>query len=190
MDLQAQKAKLRKEMIQKRESLTSDQVRAADRQGELLATLIIEHYHPVRVAAYWPKGFEYPTQTCINTLRKAGVEVFLPVVFGLDMEFYYFESEDRLRKGSFGVLVPQVSEAKRIDPNKIDVFIIPGLAYDRQLHRLGYGKGYYDRYLSKLQSSSVKIGLAYNFQVLNQIPVSDCDQPVDRLFTESTIVFS
>lgn len=179
------KAKIRAEMIGKRDAVDPIRVHATNLRGRLLSSLIIEHYHPQHVGAYWPKGREFPTQTCIDVLCQAGIKVFLPVVIGDDMEFYRFSGEEHLSTGPFGVLVPPAKEEELISPKAMDVLIIPGVAFDRQLRRLGHGKGYFDRYITKLPSATPKIGLAYNFQILDQIPHTNADQSVDYLFAES-----
>jgi 5-formyltetrahydrofolate cyclo-ligase len=174
-------------MIRKRESLESTFVAMANHRSELLAKLLCKRYHPSTVGIYWPKGHEFPTQACISYLSKIGVEIYLPVVFGDTMEFYPFRGEKYLSKGSFGVMVPPAEEGTNIDPRRVDTLIIPGVAFDRQFRRLGYGKGYYDRYLPKLKPNTAKIGLAYDIQVLDAVPFTESDQPVDFLFTESSM---
>lgn len=86
-----------------------------------------------------------------------------------------------LKKGPYGIEQP-----KRLDPidiERIDLAIIPGVAFDRKGNRLGRGKGYYDRFLKKLRASTKKIGLAFDFQILPQISVQPHDLRVDRIIS-------
>lgn len=86
---------------------------------------------------------------------------------------------DHLVVGPLGVLHPK--KRKYCDPGKIDVVVIPALAFDRQGNRLGRGAGYYDRFLSGIPGNIYKIGLAFSFQVLEQLPSQPHDIKVDKI---------
>ena len=83
-----------------------------------------------------------------------------------------------LENGHFGIAQPRPDKDLEIDPKDIDAVIVPGLAFDKSNYRLGRGAGYYDRFLSKLPSNTATIGLAFDFQLLDRLPVEDHDIPL------------
>ena len=99
------------------------------------------------------------------------------------MEFYYFEGYDTLQPGTYGVLEP-VGGVLATDTDAL--FIMPGVAFDRENHRIGYGGGYYDRYLER-PNQHFKIALAYQFQVYQQIPFERFDIQPDLILTEECV---
>ena len=86
---------------------------------------------------------------------------------------------ERLIKGPYGVRQP--SARTGVSLSKLDVVVVPGVAFDRRGNRLGRGKGYYDRFLKKLPKKTHRIGLAFDFQILPAMPVSRHDLGVDKV---------
>jgi len=72
-------------------------------------------------------------------------------------------------------------EGEKSSPEKVDIVVVPAVAFDLQGHRLGYGKGYYDRFLKK--TKAVKVGVAYDFQIVEKLPAEQHDIPVDLIIT-------
>lgn len=104
-------------------------------------------------------------------------------------------SFDEVRPGAYGIREPIVSANTEKDPEScaipaesIDVVIVPGVAFDPRGGRLGYGGGYYDRFLPKLRTDVVKIGLAFELQVVDQVPVEEHDIHLDFLVTEKRVI--
>lgn len=94
--------------------------------------------------------------------------------------------ESDLKLNSFGY-----SEPKKISPvniEEIDLVIVPGLVFDKNLNRIGFGKGYYDRILNKLKASARKVAVAHDFQVLEEIPAEEHDVKMDMIITEKSIM--
>lgn len=108
-------------------------------------------------------------------------EVYVPKVIGEEMEFYQIHSLNDLKEGSFHVLEPITH--KIIQPYDIDLMIVPLLAFDHSLYRVGYGKGYYDKYFAR-GFQGYKIGLAFTFQEVNSIDINPFDYPLDEIITE------
>jgi 5-formyltetrahydrofolate cyclo-ligase len=96
------------------------------------------------------------------------------------------ESFDDLTISSFGVREPKLTEGIPVD--SIDVVLLPGVAFDKQGFRLGYGGGYYDRFLPLLSPHTITIGVAYELQLLQQVPTEAHDIPLDLIVTESQIL--
>ena len=103
---------------------------------------------------------------------------YLPRVNGVDLDILPYD-ETRLELGSFHIEEPTGSET--VDADEIELVVVPAVAYDRKGNRLGRGKGFYDRLLKS--SRATKIGIAYDFQIVEEIPVEDHDVPVDLVIT-------
>ncbi len=106
--------------------------------------------------------------------------IYLPIVVGDTLEIAPYR-KDTLRCGSFGILEPSRSEC--VPTDSIELAIVPGMAFDRKLNRLGRGKGYYDRLLS--QTSLCRIGICYGFQLLDDIPAEAHDIRMNAVITEN-----
>jgi 5-formyltetrahydrofolate cyclo-ligase len=91
-----------------------------------------------------------------------------------------------LSPGTYGILEPKKEKIKPTSIHEIDIVLVPGVAFDRFGHRLGQGGGYYDWFLSK--TNVVSIGLAFEFQILKEIPVEPHDQRVDLIVTEEKLI--
>ena len=96
------------------------------------------------------------------------------------------KSWDDLETGSYEILEPKKENIKPIDLEKVDLIIVPGVAFDTNGNRLGHGKGYYDRLLKNL--NVIKIGLAFEFQIFEKISVNKHDKAVDIIITEKRII--
>lgn len=99
------------------------------------------------------------------------------------MDIVQIKSFEDLKEGAYGILEPADSELK-IEEKNIDVSYLPGLAFDRRGGRVGYGGGFYDRFLLKTRKNSKKIGLAYKFQVFTEVPMEEHDVFIDGIITD------
>ena len=119
------------------------------------------------------------THGLIDTLYGEGKTVVLPVVTGEgEMELRVYHGADSLRRGAFDILEP-VGE-RFADYESIDLAVIPGMAFDDSGHRLGRGKGYYDRFLVNLPHC-YKIGMCFDFQRVEHVPCESTDIAVDEV---------
>ncbi|MDE6009927.1 MAG: 5-formyltetrahydrofolate cyclo-ligase [Muribaculaceae bacterium] len=118
-------------------------------------------------------------------LKKWGTRkhFFLPRVNGVNLDILPYE-ESRLELGSFHIEEPVGNDT--VDPDEIELMIIPAVAYDRKGNRLGRGKGFYDRLLGEVKAT--KIGVGYEFQLIDEIPVEDHDVPMDMVITQGTTI--
>lgn len=103
------------------------------------------------------------------------------------IRLYRLENRSQLAPGAYGILEPSEEwrrqENARIDESQVDLYLVPGVAFDRQNNRLGWGGGYYDRLLARAPSA-VKIGLAFDCQVVDSVPVGKFDLPLDKIIGE------
>ncbi len=97
-------------------------------------------------------------------------------------------SLDELVPGTWGILEPPENSRKVVPAEEIDLAVVPGLAFDRQFNRLGYGAGYYDRFLPKLKKNAVKAGICYSIQLIDQIPVEAFDIAMDIIVTDTEVL--
>lgn len=112
--------------------------------------------------------------------------ICVPRVTGKSIEFFHIHSLEEVKEGTFGVLEPVSNQ--QVSPSEIDLLVIPMLAYDDNYHRIGYGGGYYDRYLQEYYGS--KVGIAFSFQKIAFIDIEEHDISLDVILNEnsSTII--
>ncbi len=132
---------------------------------------------------------EVSTDEVIAQALAQGKTLALPRVSSQDLEFVVVESDAELVPGAFGVKEPQGMNLVAVE--EIDLIVVPGVVFDQRGHRLGYGRGYYDRALAKCQGYCTKVGFAYDFQLVEELPATDYDETLSVLVTESrTLNFS
>ena len=138
-----------------------------------------------KIGLYFPIGSEVCTIGLIENLRKEKYIISLPVIDkNFEMSFYEWAKNNPLNINKFGI--PEPLRSKKIIPSTL---IIPLLAFDINLNRLGYGGGFYDRFINKLEKSKkiLKIGLALSCQKINKVPTDKFDKKMNYIFTESKI---
>ena len=126
-----------------------------------------------------------PEEPCLDSFF-TDRSISFPVVSGEEMDFYMPLSIQDFKKNSFSILEPKPEESQKILPKDIDVLLIPGCVFDRQGGRIGRGRAYYDRFLP--QTSALKIGIAWSFQVHSSLlELEPHDIPMDFIVTEKFI---
>ena len=147
---------------------------------------LIERKSPnKRVGLYYPFGDELSTLELMNRLIRKKFMISLPIINNkFEMSFYSWSPNEPLTINRFGILEP--FKGKKITHSTL---IIPMLAFDSNLNRLGYGGGFYDRFIQKIekQNNCVKIGLALSCQKINKVPVDKYDKKMDFIITEKRI---
>lgn len=136
-----------------------------------------EHIGSARcVMAYYPLPDEPDIVPVLAELSRRGKQVLLPAVVGDDIELRDFNAEGKLDKGAYHILEPRQHSA--LTPQDIDVVLVPGVAFTADGKRLGRGRGYYDRFLPQAPKAW-KIGVAFPFQLIDEIETDVYDRPVD-----------
>ena len=138
---------------------------------------------------------EIPTQRIIDTAIKDGKKVALPkirtgVKAGAKMDFVFINKDTEYKAGVYGILEPDSDEFINVNDmsDKIEM-LIPGLCFDIKGRRIGYGGGYYDRYLTKYPEDKFHItALAYEYQIFESLPVNENDKPVNLIVTENRCI--
>ena len=140
------------------------------------------------IAGYYPSNYEVNILRFLEAAAKKKFKIALPSIQKSNrMCFKLWTFGQPLRVNQFGILEPQISN-KKITP---DLIMVPLVAFDNNLNRIGYGKGYYDRSLqkiNKIKKSVVYLGIAYSFQKCKTIPVNKYDFKLDYIFTERGII--
>lgn len=134
------------------------------------------------IALYCALGDEPETQPLFARWPAAGKRLIVPRVEGEEMNFYDYDSAG-LVSGAFGIAEPG-PEAQPCDPHRIDLLVVPGVAFTAAGDRLGRGRGYYDTYLSRHGMRAVKVGVCYRHQVVGELPVEPHDVKMDILCTD------
>ncbi|HOJ10171.1 MAG TPA: 5-formyltetrahydrofolate cyclo-ligase [Clostridiales bacterium] len=96
--------------------------------------------------------------------------------------------DTELEKGVLGILEPKEEYRREIKPEEIDLVVVPGTAFDANKNRMGYGVGYYDNFLKNIREDCITVGVAFDFQVLDEIPVEKHDIALDMIITEKRVI--
>ena len=138
------------------------------------------------IGGYFPVNYEINDLEILKKFEKKRYKISLPVVKkNFDMDFYNFSFNDPLIINKYGI--PEPKKTNIVYP---DVILIPMVGFDKNLNRLGYGGGYYDRIIEKLMKKKkiLKIGLAFSKQQINNLPISKYDKKMDYIVTEKYIL--
>ena len=158
----------------------------------LIFALIRKHFHKkkITIAGYYPSNYEVNILKFLEEASRKKFNITLPVIkSSSNMCFKSWVFKEPLYVNKFGILEPKNSK-KEIIP---DLIMVPLVAYDNRLNRIGYGKGYYDRILekiNKINKNIIFLGIAYSFQKCSSIPVNKRDFKLDYIFTERGIISS
>ena len=185
----ALKEQLRKRVLAMRMGLDRDQVKVSG-QAILEKVLGLEAYRRAKLVHTYvsSKENEVDTRALIGACLAHGRRVAVPVVMPGTQTLAHalIDGLDQLVVGPWGLAQPDPAAATWLPAEaRIDLVVVPGLAFDRRGHRIGWGGGYYDRFLAQVQA--VKIGLCYDELVLDCIPGEPHDVPVDMVVAETTI---
>ena len=158
----------------------------------LIFKLIRKHFpkKKIIIAGYYPSNYEVNILKFLQNATTKKFKIVLPVIRPSGkMSFKFWVFEEPLYVSKFGTLEPKNSN-KEVIP---DLIMVPLVAFDNQLNRIGYGKGYYDRILqkiNKLRKKTIFLGIAYSFQKCSTIPINKHDFKLDYIFTERGIISS
>ena len=183
-DIRLEKENLRSRYKDKRVSLNPKKKLNMDVQIHSRLLSLSEYLNCSTVFTYVSKKIEVNTLTIIKSSMRLGKRVAVPrcIVEKMQMEFYYIKSLEELIPGTFGVLEPNPYRCKKVSSfEKSSLCIVPGFSFDIYGFRLGYGKGYYDRFLAWYAGYTV--GLCYSDCVREKLPHGKFDKPVNFLIT-------
>lgn len=192
-EIYSKKKELRKNILDIRNNLNVDEKREKD---NIIRKIFLEssHYKNAdKIFIYISYSSEIDTIEIIKKALKDGKEIFVPrTIFKTKiMDAVKIISLDNLQKDRYGIPEPEESEP-HINPDELDLIVVPGVAFDDKGGRIGYGAGYYDRYFKKISKERnkliKKIALAYDFQVIDNVPMDEQDVKIDCIITEKHIL--
>ena len=152
--------------------------------------LIKKHFKrkKITIAGYYPSNYEVNILKFLEEAAKKKFRIALPVVkSSSNMCFKLWIFKEPLYVNNFGILEPKNSKTEIVP----DLILVPLVAFDKQLNRIGYGKGYYDRSLEKIKKNKkdmISLGIAYSFQKSENIPINKHDYKLDYIFSEKGII--
>ena len=181
----AEKKEIRRYIFGKRKEFTQQE---AEKCSEKICETLIslpEFQEADCIYAYVDYNKEVVTRGMIEAAWKAGKRVAVPKVTGAhEMKYYYLESFEQLEPGYFHIPEPAWGEEAK-DENAF--LIVPGVAFDENRHRAGYGQGFYDRYLS-VHRKHKTAAVAFDFQIVEEVPAEATDIFPDKVITETRII--
>ena len=182
---QVEKARLRKQLLDSRDSLSQDFINITSKQIQDNLRKVEFFRNAKSIGAYYSIGSEVKTLDILQEILKAGKEISLPKVVKKDLVFKKINSLSDLEPGNFSVMEPK---EYCNDVKKIEVIIVPAIALTIDGYRLGYGFGYYDRYLDGKKSKT--IALSYSKQIIKSFIHSNHDVRIDCTITEDKVIMS
>ncbi len=138
------------------------------------------------VGGYYPFNYELDTLNILEVLENNNYIISLPKVGKKNrMNFFQWSLKDPLKINRYGI--PETISKKKVNPG---LLLVPLVAFDSELNRLGYGGGYYDRYISKLafKHKIIKIGIGFSFQKVKSLPINKYDKKLDFIITEKDFI--
>jgi len=186
------KLDIRKEVLQRRNSSTPDEILTGSRiiAGRLIT--LKDYLEAEIVMFYASSGSEVGTDEMIKTALKNNLRVAVPLVRPEDNTMRAILIRDPVRDlspGFKGIREPVPGAERELSVLDLDLVIVPGVAFDSSGNRIGMGKGYYDRFLKHLRQGTLKIALAFENQIVDSIPGDDNDIKMDMIITEDRVIY-
>lgn len=183
-----EKSALRKQMLLKRKELKEEFIKKSERKILQLIKEFPFYLDAKTIMIYMDYRNEAPTNQIINDALQRNKNIILPVT---DDNFritpYKLVEKESLITSSLGIIEPNSLICPVANPKEIDLILIPGVVFDYNGNRIGFGKGCYDSFLPNLRPDAVKVGLSYEFQLSESIPSEITDIPMDFILTEERI---
>ncbi len=174
---------LRSLLLEKRDNTSFDFMKIASEKMQKKLKKINAFRNAQKIGVYYPIGSEILTQDIIQELLSNGKDVFLPKVIEKNIEFRKITDFSSLEKGSFDIMEPKDD---CVTDNNLDVVLVPTVGISPIGVRLGYGHGFYDRYLA--EHKTITISLTLEKQIIKNIPKSEHDVIIDWIVTEDRIL--
>ena len=178
------KSKLRKKILKIREKINKKNIYINFNQ--IIKIIKKEKINKKIIGGYYPVNFEIDDLALLRKFEKKRFNISLPVIDkNFHMNFCKWSFSDPLKVNKYGIPEPEIKNI--VYP---DILLIPLVAFDKNLNRLGYGGGYYDRLIEKLSKKKkiIKIGLAFSVQKIDKVPINIHDQKLDYIVTNKYIV--
>ena len=179
MEDNSKKNALRELLLERRDNTSFDLLKIASKKIQKRINKVYAFKDAKKIGLYYPIGSEILTQDIIQELISKGKEVFLPKVIGKNIEFRKIKDFSSLESGNLGIMEPK--EDCQVD-NYLDIIVVPTVGISPSGVRLGYGHGFYDKFLEK--KDALTISLTLEKQIIKNIPKSEHDISIDWIITE------
>lgn len=176
------KAALRKALLKRRDSASDDMVRMASESIRRSLSRLPEFSGASAVGAYYPIGSEVRTQGIMQDALAAGARVCLPRIEGRSLDYREISGFSDLERGRMGTMEPKES---RPPAPELDAVLVPAVCASPGLHRLGYGRGFYDRYLAG--AGAARIAVCMESQMVREVPHEGHDERMDVVVTDERV---
>ncbi|MDU0457736.1 MAG: 5-formyltetrahydrofolate cyclo-ligase [Geobacteraceae bacterium] len=178
------KRSLRSQLLSKRRALDHDAWLASSHAAQQRLLALEEYHRAGCIALYAPVHNETDTSEILIHAFESGKRVLYPAVCGEHMVFRLVEGLHSLQQGAYGILEPCATGIDH-QADEADLIVVPGVAFDLTGHRIGYGKGFYDRFLKHPGLKAHLVGLCHDFQLLEEkIPGEQHDIPMEIVVSE------
>ena len=169
--------KIRRNNVNKNLKINSD---------KFFSFLKINKFNLKNLGGYYPSNFEIDDLEILRLLEKKNIKISLPIIKkNKQMNFFKWSNDDPLKINKYGIPEPIL-----LNMTYPDILLVPLVGFDNGLNRLGYGGGFYDRYIEKIEKIKkvIKIGIAFSFQKIKSVPTNHHDKKLDFIITEKEIL--
>ena len=181
---------LRQAILKKRDSLSRPEMQNKSRRAAGHLQQLEEFRRAVTLLVYLSFKKEVDTIPIIKTAWRLGKIVAVPVCRpGKKLLLSQLNSLNELGEGAFGIQEPLFGYIRPVAAGQIDLAILPGVAFDLKGNRLGFGGGYFDRFLPLLRPDCPRLALAYDFQIVETLPAEEHAIKMDNIVTESMVIY-
>ena len=178
------KSKIRNKILELRKNNINKSFKI--NSNKFFSFLKIKKYNFKNIGGYYPSNYEIDDLHILELFEKKNYNILLPIIKkNNQMDFFKWSNNDPLKINKYGI--PEPVSSKILYP---DILLVPLVAYDKNLNRLGYGGGFYDRYIEKIEKIKkvIKIGLAFSYQKIKNLPINQYDKKLDIIITEKKIL--
>jgi 5-formyltetrahydrofolate cyclo-ligase len=185
------KEAIRRQLFLKRKKLTPEYIL---KKSKIIADNLLKldiYQQSTNIMLYVATKLEVQTQEIIKSAQQDKKNIFVPLIIRGSRNLFpslVKDFEKELIRGDLGIFQPSKEFYRICPPDILDLVIVPGIAFNVQGYRLGRGGGYYDRFLSQLEPRTTSVALAFEMQILEEIPVEEKDIPVDYIITEKRVI--
>ncbi|WP_207262738.1 5-formyltetrahydrofolate cyclo-ligase [Desulfovibrio sp. Huiquan2017] len=186
-----EKTTLRKRLMERRAALSADEVARASEGAVSLIRTLYEWKNATEALLYWPVRGEIDLRPLAAELWRRGCRVLFPRCRPDrpgEMDLACAACEDEMTPGAFSILEPDATKCPAEDSCRPQIALIPGVGFDRQGNRLGFGGGYYDRLLARdAMRDTLIVGVGHEFQLVDRVPTQPWDKPVHVVCTDENL---
>lgn len=186
------KAEIRARALQRRRNLTDK-----DRRSVAICTrfcALPRYLDAAAVLIYMHTGDEVRTADLLAHLLQEGKRAVVPYCAGDTLKLYHLTDLSELSPGVLGILEPKAAlrsvAARHVMPEELDLLAVPGVAFDRTGGRVGHGRGYFDRLLRHLRADALSVGIAFECQLFDRVPMESHDVPLGGIVTEDAVYWA